>query len=187
MAIYNVLKQWVVRKKSQARVSRRCRISVRSFSLALVAEQVGQQSTQQVIHVMDRGSDHYDTIDALQSLNPRMISLEDERKWIIVMVKASEAGHLATSHYRHHRSPIRGLNHVSKTTGKQVLRKARTAKLQIKYARTEWATPRGKKPLKSPVFVVMVQEDASTVPVGEDPIEWILDLVPVSTCKKPLE
>ncbi len=196
MAIYNRPKAVGSKKeKSQARVKRRSLpYKCKEFSVwPLVAEQVGQQyhNARQVIHVMDRGSDHYDTIDALQSLEPKndFVSRMSENRNIIVNGQSIRVlEHLATMPFTDTiEVPIRGLNHVSKTTGKQVLRKARTAKLQIKYARTEWATPRGKKPLKSPVFVVMVQEDASTVPVGEDPIEWILwTSLPVSNLQEAL-
>ncbi len=191
MAIYNRPKAVGSKKeKSQARVKRRSLpYNCKEFSVwPLVAEQVSQQylGAKQVIHVMDRGSDHYDTIDALQSLGPNndFVSRMRENRSIIVEGQSIRVlEHLSTLPFTDTiEVPIRGLNHVSKTTGKQVLRKARTAKLKIKYAQTEWATPLGKEPLKAPVGVVMVQEDASTVPVGEDPIEWILwTSLPVST------
>ncbi len=189
MAIYNRPKAVGSKKeKSQARVNRRSLpYKSKEFSVwPLVAEQVGQQyhNARQVIHVMDRGSDHYDTIDALQSLEPKndFVSRMSENRNIIVNGQSIRVlEHLATMPFTDTiEVSIRGLNHVSKTTGKQVLRKARTAKLQIKYARTEWATPRGKKPLKSPVFVVMVQEDAVPYRWEKIPLNGYLASLPVS-------
>ena len=196
MAIYNrPMAVGSKEEKSQARVKRRSLpYNCKEFSVwPLVAKQVGQQflSAKQVIHVMDRGSDHYDTVGGLQSLEPNndfVLRMSENRNIIVDGQNIRVREYLATLPFTDTiEVSIRGLNHVSKTTGKQVFRKARMAKLQIKYARTEWATPHGKQPLKSPVWVVMVQEDASTVPAGEDPIEWGLwTSLPVSTLQEAL-
>ena len=74
------------------------------------------------------------------------------------------------------RVPIRALNHQSKSSGKLVQRKARKALLRIRYTKVQLVPPSGLircvAPLKRPLYVVEVKEDASTVPQGEQPIQW---------------
>ncbi|MEM6768939.1 MAG: IS4 family transposase [Bacteroidota bacterium] len=76
---------------------------------------------------------------------------------------------------------IRGLNHYSHTKGKKRKRKARAAKLKIRYARLkpmpnkDYSKYHAERPaVKSALTLVEVYEDASTVPAGEGPIHWQL-------------
>lgn len=74
--------------------------------------------------------------------------------------------------------PIRALNHYSKSHGKWVQRQGRLAGIKIRYAPVQLALPSGlSRPtslLSRTVYVVQAMEDPSSVPSGEEPINWRL-------------
>jgi len=67
------------------------------------------------------------------------------------------------------------LNHYSSTLGKRVQRKARTARIEIRYAAVELLPPRdsvGKRPI--PLYIVEAREITQDLPENESPVRWRL-------------
>ena len=84
---------------------------------------------------------------------------------------------------------VPALDHLSKTAGKRVKRRARQSTLEAKAIRVQLNNSydhRTKAPLiEEPLSVVEVSEDPSTVPLGEQPIKWrLLTTWPVTTTQQ---
>lgn len=63
------------------------------------------------------------------------------------------------------------LNHFSKTKGKLIQRKARLAKMEVKYVKAKIKIAKDEK---IAVVIILAKELPETVPKGESPIEWRL-------------
>jgi hypothetical protein len=74
--------------------------------------------------------------------------------------------------------PIRPLNHISKSSGKRVLRQKREACLAIRFIEVtlerpgSWLNPQAS--IDQVLSLIEVREQAQTVPLGEEPIHWLL-------------
>ena len=174
-------------QKQQARTARR-KLPIEeqeSFVWALGASNCKAQLEQSARHtfVMDQGSDKYEVLarmladglsDAIWRSKENRQVLDDEGRPGKRLTDVLEG--LAWGEGRP--TVIRSLNHYSKTNGKQMQRQGRTALIHVRYAKIELALPSGLNRqvsrLSRPLYVVQAMEDPSTVPLGEDPINWRL-------------
>lgn len=188
MVLYNrPLNTLTKEQKQQARMARR-KLPLEeqeSFVWALGASncQAQLKESHRLTFVMDQGSDKYEILSRI---------LADERVQAIWRSKENRQV-LEEQQPRGKRleevldalpwSPrrptvIRALNHYSKTNGQWIERKARTALIGVRYAKVNLALPSGltrhTPSLSRPLYVVQAMEDPSTVPQGEDPINWRL-------------
>jgi hypothetical protein len=172
-------------KNKQERTSRR-KLPLEqqeSYVWALGSSNTGKQlkSSQRVTAVMDQGADKYEVITRiLDTPSQHVIVRSKEDRQVL---NAEGAPEYRLSHVLEvldwvdwRRIPIRALNHYSKSSGKLVQRQARKALLRIRYTKVQLAKPSGLNrsvaTLTRPLYVVEVKEDASTVPDGEQPIQW---------------
>ena len=174
-------------EKRQARTARR-KLPLEeqeSFTWALGASNCSAQlkGSRRLTFVMDQGSDKYEILTRIlsdgtsqaiwRSRENRQV-LEDGEQTGKRLCDVLEA--LSWSPARS--TLIRPLNHYSKTNGKCVQRKGRTALIRVRYAKVYLALPssltRQTPILSRPIYVVQATEDPSTVPPGEEPINWRL-------------
>ncbi|WP_083926185.1 IS4 family transposase [Neolewinella persica] len=133
--------------------------------------------------VMDQGGDQYEVLQHLlaqtgaefivrSKIDRQAKDLEQERY-------GKMSYHLSEQPIWDERlTPIRALNHYSKSSGEMVVRTARAAQLELRAIKVKLDKPRQLKKhtplIDQPLYLVEVRENESTVPAGEKPIHWKL-------------
>lgn len=172
-------------ENQQERTSRR-KLSVEqqeSYVWALGISNTSKQlaSSQRMTAVMDQGADKYEIIAHILEYPSRHIIVRSKENRQVLNEKGVPEHRLSqvlgvVDWVDLRKVRIRALNHYSKSNGKLVQRQARKALLRIRYTKVQLAEPSGLNrrvpTLKRPLYVVEVKEDASTVPQGEQPIQW---------------
>ena len=140
-----------------------------------------------VTYVMDRGADIYESLSGILGMGGcDLIVRADSRRLASSKHNGKQEG-IGSVVSRSPRAGIRkvklrALCHRSKSSRKMVVRKAREAKLEIRYAKVYLSSALKKSSIKSPFWVVQARELASSPPFGEDPVEWtILTSIPVES------
>jgi hypothetical protein len=188
MVLYNrPLNTLDKQQKRQARTARR-KLPLEeqeSFAWALGASNCKEQlkGSRRLTFVMDQGSDKYEVLTRILS-DATSQAIWRSRENRQVLENGEQTGKrlcdvLKALSWSPARSTlIRALNHYSKTNGKCVQREGRTALIRVRYAKVYLALPSGltrqTPTLSRPLYVVQATEDPSTVPPGEEPINWRL-------------
>jgi len=135
-------------------------------------------SAASVCFVMDRGADTYDVIERLLSNQQHiLLRVQHDRMCDSQGNAAGEKLSLLLSQQPFQSCrlvPIRSLCHKSKSSGKFRRRKARIAKLEMRYLKIYLKPPSGKNKISQPLWGIQVVESSSSVPKGEEPISWTL-------------
>lgn len=155
------------------------------WSLVVANSQAQLASAKRVTYVMDRGADSYEVMAHLLK-NPDLgliVRSKHDRKTRCRTTgqESTLSDILAACPWVDARTvKIRALNHMSKTSGKQVQRAARSTTLHVRYSQIELQPPRsyakagGSLLLKMPLYVVEVQEADQALSDGEPPVHWRL-------------
>jgi len=138
-----------------------------------------------VTFLMDQGGDVYENMEQILNRTGRdfIVRVNHNRK--CVDLDSGQAGTfdsvLATTPWLDNRLvDLRALDHVPKTNGRQKIKKrqGRTAKMNLRAVRIHLDPPY-KYPahlgrIETPLYLIEVMEDPSTVPTGEKPVHWRL-------------
>jgi hypothetical protein len=175
-------------KLNQQRRSQRARLALSekesgAWSIVSRATAVQLRRAKRVTFIIDQGGDIYESL--------AQIRYQTQRDFIVRIkcnerAKTAHSGRYAYLEQQLKGTPVRqtrtvyikSLLHVSKTHARIIRRKARWAKLDIKFIRLELPPPSDyaadRRLLDEPLWVICVKERQSTVPKGEPPIEWRL-------------
>lgn len=131
-----------------------------------------------ITHIFDQDSDNYEALArilknkkaeiVIRSKNDRVVCFEEE-DLRMSQALSRQAWKMAVS------VDIRALNHYSPTHGKRIQRKARTALLRLRWISVQLHPPahyKGDVFIDRIMSVLQIKEDLSTVPEGEEAIEW---------------
>lgn len=139
------------------------------------------EEAKEVTYVLDQGGDMYPTLVELrkQTQGAHFLVRSKENRLATNVQTGQEARLkelLSIESWQDLREvTIRGLDHYSKTKGKQVIRQARTAKLKIRFIEVDLGKPSGfKGAALGNVSIVEVEEDSTSIPQGEEAIHWRL-------------
>lgn len=141
------------------------------------------ESAMRCTFVMDQGGDQYEVLQRLLAQTGAEFIVRSK-----VDRQAKDLKHEQYGRMSYHLSkepvwaerltPIRALNHYSKSSGEMVVRTARTAQLELRSIKVRLDRPqqlnKHSPSIEQPLYLVEVRENESTVPPGEKPIHWKL-------------
>ena len=158
-----------------------------SGAWSIVAKSTAAQleTAHRVTFIMDQGADNYESLALIhqqtkrdfivRSKNNRTVRLQANRQIGTIQELLAQTSVISTRKVK-----IKALNHKSKTSGRDhyVKRKSRLANIALKVIDVELCLPsdypKDKVVFKKTLRLVQALEDPCTVPLGEDPIHWIL-------------
>lgn len=152
-----------------------------AFTTSNVAKQL--QAADQITYVIDSAGDSYELFHHILSDTGRDFVIRSKTNRQAQLSNQTDNGTysslLAKQDWLDIRTVnIRGLNHYSKSKGKQIKRKKRKAKLAIRFIEVLLDQPghlsKSNIEIDQPFTLVEVYELSESVPAGEEPIHWRL-------------
>ena len=141
------------------------------------------ESASRCTFVMDQGGDQYEVLQQLLAQTGADFIVRSKVDRQAKDLKYQRCGKMS-DHLREEPiwdkrlTPIRALNHYSKSSGKMVVRTARVAQLELRSIKVRLELPgqfkKNSASINKPLCLVEIKENASTVPEGEEPIHWKL-------------